>query len=235
MMRAKQFVIEWSNTAPGITDVLLSKGYTSLGKGVDQSAFLEPGGKSVLKIFGTQPGIGTLKFTPDQKMFIFWADYCKSHSANPFLPKFAGWETFEFDGDKYLQIRMERLAELPEETADALANISGDTESEIAGLRPEQAAHQVRQQQKDRRKEIGNDVLRSHYGSIESPARVAHSELAILLGKNYKLLVDTISKLHQIGNMKGWQFDLHGGNFMHRNDGTPVIVDPWVAPKHKQG
>jgi hypothetical protein len=31
------------------------------------------------------------------------------HQDNPFLPRFYGYESFEFDGDMYLQIRTEQL------------------------------------------------------------------------------------------------------------------------------
>jgi hypothetical protein len=32
----------------------------------------------------------------------------------------------------------------------------------------------------------------------------------------------------KIGKAKGYRWDMHGGNFMRRADGTPVINDPWV-------
>jgi len=35
--------------------------------------------------------------------------------------------------------------------------------------------------------------------------------------------------LAQIARKKGWGLDLHGGNFMLRKNGTPVINDPWVV------
>lgn len=82
----KQVLDEFSTMDNDIYKALAAKGYSWLGKGVDQEAYLEPGGKTVLKIFGTQGNQG--KLSADQKMFAEWADFCQKNSDNPFLPKF---------------------------------------------------------------------------------------------------------------------------------------------------
>ena len=54
-------------------------------------------------------------------------------------------------------------------------------------------------------------------------------KLLVMLGKKkFEELLYTIADVAHTGRDKGYTFDLHGGNFMHRNDGIPVIVDPWV-------
>lgn len=230
-MRAKQFIIEFSDTPAEISKIMQAKGYDLLGKGVDQTAFLEPGTGQVLKIFGTQRGTGTASFTRDQRMFIFWADYCKQHADNPYLPKFSGWETFDYKGDKYLQIRMERLIKLPRFDAEALENLAADNETYA---RPGSQSEKRIQGQNRRQREanIGNDSYINWQGKeVTVPTRQAHSELVILLGKQgYNLLLDTLRDLYSISKKQGWGYDLHAGNFMRRDDGDPVIVDPWVVP-----
>ena len=42
-------------------------------------------------------------------------------------------------------------------------------------------------------------------------------------------LLKTINDLDQIAKKQGWVLDLHEGNFMRRQNGHPVIVDPWVV------
>ena len=103
----QQVLDEFSTMARGIRKALEKKGYRALGAGVDQEAYLEPNGQTVLKIFGTQGN--TKKLSADQKMFAKWADFCQRNSDNPFLPKFSGWETFDYKGELYLQIRTEFL------------------------------------------------------------------------------------------------------------------------------
>ena len=50
----QQVLDEFSTMARGIRKELEKKGYQALGAGVDQEAYLEPDGRTVLKIFGTQ-------------------------------------------------------------------------------------------------------------------------------------------------------------------------------------
>jgi hypothetical protein len=106
ILKTKQELNE-SYVDPDIAKILKKKGYRLLGQGGDVMAFLEPGTGLVLKIFGTDTD--TKGFTKAQQAFFTWVKYCIAHSANPFLPQFSGYESFEFKGQTYLQIRQERL------------------------------------------------------------------------------------------------------------------------------
>lgn len=231
-MKSKQFITEFSTYDGEITRVMTKKGYKLLGSGVDQTAFLEPGTGQVLKIFGTQPGTGTERYSKDQLMFIYWANYCAAYKNNPFLPKFSGWETFDWKGNKYLQIRMERLGPLPDGWAQALSELAGDN---YTYEKDEYEAERERNKQiADRAAQIGTDNRDSWWGKKRerSQAQVAHNELVIQLGREgYDRLLHTLEDLFKTSRKKGWGYDLHGGNFMIRNDSTPVIVDPWVVPE----
>jgi hypothetical protein len=102
----EQVLDEYSNHDSGIKKALEKKGYKFLGVGIDQMAYLEPSTGYVLKIFGTRGG---KDFSQDQKMFFKFAKFCMEHQDNPFLPRFYGYESFEFKGNTYLQIRTEQL------------------------------------------------------------------------------------------------------------------------------
>lgn len=212
-MKSQEFIPEqeleeYSQTDVGIRRALEKKGYKFLAAGVDQSAYLEPGTNMVLKVFGTQEDSDN--FSEDHLMFFKWAKFCDKHKDNQFLPKFFGYDSFIFKGNRYLQIRQEKLYDLDQNTADLL----------------EELADQV---------EFGDDgygfntfvkLLPIEYGpEIEQ----AYKNLVILVGiKNVRKLYDTIKKINNIGDQNSWILDLHGSNFMKRVDGTPVIVDPWV-------
>ena len=111
---------ELSYTDPGIAQHMTSLGYRAAGAGKDQTTWIAPDG-SVVKIFGTQRG--QKGWTQDHRMFATWVQYCRKHAGNPYIPKFGGWRSFEFpegSGQKYLQIKMERLTPIRDATLRAV-------------------------------------------------------------------------------------------------------------------
>lgn len=220
MKTFKQYITEYSRTDPGVNQHLINLGYTKLGKGVDQTAWLAKDG-TVLKIFGADKQKRLDLFTKDHKMFAEWAKYCEQNSSNKFLPKFYGWETFEYSEQIYLQIKTERLHKLSLKVGLALQDVlafygtgvsqSKSIKQRMADMEPEEIGM------------AGND--RRSLNTVDGVA-----ELILLLGeKDFNLLYDTIVNIAEIGRRNRWGIDLHKGNFMMRNDGTPVIVDPFVV------
>jgi hypothetical protein len=204
----------------GIAMHMKNLGYKKLGSGVDQMAFEEPKTGEVIKIFGyTYEGDGS------HHMFETWARYCKKNHSNPFLPKFGGWKKFHFEDETYIQIRMERLIELPNELGLALENLARilrtcrDTDEmidEILNLVGEDSVP-------------SNHKLLTHNHDLFGSDMTEINKLAILLGKDFKKFLQTLANVIEIGDDNNFEIDLHAGNFMHRYDGHPVIVDPWVS------
>ena len=194
----QQMLDEFSTMARGIRKALEKKGYRALGAGVDQEAYLEPNGQTVLKIFGTQGN--TKKLSADQKMFAKWADFCQRNAGNPFLPKFSGWETFNYKGELYLQIRTEFLKP------------GGELGYDISVL--------------GRVLDSG----RSDYYSLEKDFPREYKRVARAVGEqNIPLLLNTLLELiHTTKKKKSYNWDLHAGNIMRRPNGQPVLNDPYV-------
>lgn len=197
----KEATIPRSQFAPGIREYLEDRGYKFLGKGVDQMAFLEPDSGWVLKIFGAgKDG----RPNPSHKMFFVWAQFCMAKPDNPFLPRFAGYEAFKWEGALYLQIRQERLWE-NFARAFAVANIT---------YRVEELAD--------------DDATDDEILKTVRSTRSKYSKLNYLDARSFDLLVKTITTLYRMGQKNRWFWDLHEGNVLFRADGTPVLVDPWV-------
>ncbi len=213
-MKINQIINEKSHIDPDIIDALIDKGYTQIGQGVDQTAFLEPETGLVLKIFGTQDNArapnsenSKPKFSRDQKMFFTWAKYCNDNSSNPYLPKFSGFESFYWNSKVYLQIRQELLFKLDKITAM---------------LCREMARYATAEYDFDRTADFMSSPEYWHQG--------AWDHLVNTLGsKGLRVLYKTIDNLDDIANQMRYELDLHQDNFMARADGTPVIVDPWVV------
>lgn len=231
MKSFKQFLNE-IKMDQGIHKHLLSLGYTFLGTGLDQQAYLEPGTGKVLKIFGAVPESGkkfkdASGFGLNHHMFKNWVQYCERNKSNIFLPRFDGWESFEYNGEKYLQIRMERLQKLPSklsEFLEALAYAAEDFPEEVQKIKQE-ITDNIGKLDPDKNTRLYNMTFASYGLKVFDEI----NELIILLGKDgFDKLFDTIIEISDLGKDLGYTQDLHGGNFMHRNDGVPVIVDPWV-------
>ena len=195
-----QQIQELSYTDPGVKNHLKKLGYRSAGEGGDQSTWLAPDG-TILKIFGTQEGRKGL--TEDHRMFIFWANFSKKNASNPYMPRFSAWKEFEFpqgSGQTYLQIRMEKLTELPEDTKELLDQFDWAVE---IGLSYSEL-HRIVAGKLGRKFATTNPLVKD------------------------ATLYNLIAKIKKIGNRHGWALDLHVDNYMSRG-GQVVIVDPWVA------
>ena len=214
-----EFNLQEADFDDGIIKHMQQLGYKKLGSGIDQMAFEEPNTGEVIKIFGYTSG-----HDKRHQMFERWANFCDENKSNPFLPKFSGWKKFNFNGQTYIQIRMERLIELPGKLADALQNIvnamlqygASRVAEEIIDLVGEHAVP------KD------HDFLDRNFDLFRDDMNEIN-KLAILLGDDFKTFLDTLVDIFKTTGKYKYGIDLHGGNFMHRYDGHPVIVDPWVV------
>jgi hypothetical protein len=202
---------------PDIDTILRKKGYKFLGKGVDQRVYDEPKSGLVLKIFGTSQGKSgsASELTNAQKSFKTFYDATQADPNNEFLPNIIAYTPFMFKGKPYLQIRMEKLFPftgpdvdewnytLAEFADDADRGIYKSGKAFVDGLE----------------KQINKDS----YGHTKYV-----QQLAILIGKEgLAKLYNTILMLKRIARKNKYVLDLHDGNFMLGNDGTPVISDPF--------
>jgi len=218
-MRATEFLTELE-VDRGILDIMRKKGYKELGHGQDQLVFLEPRTKMILKIFGTnssQSGsAGSTGLTFPQETFKAYADFCAANPDNPFLPYFSGWETFEFKGKRYLQIRCERLFKgsqhveffhMLEEIARAAKNDRNGAKAYLDDM-------------------IGDPDDDYNYNDVAD-----YGPMLTLIGgeEGFYKFWDTLYQLGKIADRGGFHVDLHDENFMLGSDGEIVISDPFFS------
>jgi hypothetical protein len=209
-MRLHEFseLQERSYTHPGIRAHLIALKYSPSGEGRDQTTWKSPEG-NILKIFGTQEG--QEGFTEDHKMFKAWTIYCKSHASNPYIPHFSDWIGFEYPlGSKqmYLQIKMEKLSEIPDEEIKELLE---QIDLAITEGRSYATFKRIVAQ------EMGTKFVTTTPW-VKDPT-----------------LFNTVLEINTIGNKHGWGLDLHHGcNYMMRGNQI-VIVDPWIVDPQGSG
>lgn len=218
-MRAEEFLSE-AYSDPSIANILKKKGYKKLGSGVDQTAYLAPDGM-ILKIFGTSTNSknGSIELTKSQKTFKAFADYCKQHPDNQFLPQFSDWNLFHYKGKPYLQIKMERLFPFT-------GGASGI--NDVLEYLAEKA--EISNSPKAKQKFI--DIYTTDkYWHVNERNQEAFNKLIGLVGEDgFNKLWDTIYDLGRVAVKIGLgNLDLHSGNFMLGGDGEIVISDPFFA------
>lgn len=200
----------------GISQYLANKGYQYLGGGIDKQAYLEPGTGQVLIVFGYRKG--QKDFSPDQRMFVDWINYCNKHRNNPHLPRFSGFESFQFHGQNYIQARMEALQELPESIAYIVGHIE-DLVNQVKAKNYNDAFHKL--------------AMWSGHASWEGDNPEQYdikSVIRYLGGKNKAIgLLQTVNTVAKFANKHGFSVDLHRGNYMARENGTIVVNDPFVV------
>lgn len=215
-MRAEEFLSE-AYSDPGIATVLKQKGYKKLGSGVDQTAYLAPDGM-ILKIFGTSQSSknGSIQLTRAQKTFKAYADYCKAHANNPFLPQFSDWNLFHYKGKPYLQIKMERLFPFTNGASGMNYVLSHLADKAERGNSPKQ------------KQEFIKGYVNRNWGQQNTDN---FNKLITLVGEDgFNKLWDTITDLKKVARKVGLgNLDLHSGNFMLGGDGEIVISDPFFA------
>lgn len=223
-MRATEFTTETDldemagKVHGGIRKELHNKGYRYLGGGIDKQAYLEPGTGQVLVIFGySKWAKGGSDFSVDQRMFVDWAKYCKKNQANPHLPRFSDWASFDYQGKRYLQIRMEPLQEL----SDYLKMLVVDLV---------EVAKYSKSNPKTAYKKIATFANHNLLDAGE-PDDLDHKEVVKKLGGEQAAyaLLKTVYDVKKFGKQHDFNIDLHGGNYMQRSDGTIVVNDPFVA------
>ena len=200
---------------PGIKKVLTQKGYKFLGHGQDQDAYLAPDG-TILKIFGFERGSQGLSL--GQRSFVDFANFCRANPNNPFLPQFGGWEPFDFQGQRYIQIKCERLFDLGKSklhgVAEQLENLVDDIDrwGAVKGLN-----------------NFLNDNVDDEYA--DTGYRNETGKLVMLMGGEgqLKLFAQTVEQLAKLARKRRYRLDLHSGNFMLGSDGEIVINDPFFT------
>jgi hypothetical protein len=212
---AKQGVEEMAGEIHGgVRKALMAKGYKYLGSGIDKQAYVEPGTGQVLIVFGYRKGMKD--FSPDQRMFIDWINYCNKNANNPHLPKFSGFESFQFGGQNYIQARMEPLRELPDEVGDLVGQLDQVTKKKYRDYRkPLQTAAQYATFQSA---EMGNNT----WYELEDVIEYLGGEQAA------EALLQTVYQVQKFARQHRFSIDLHRGNYMQRPDGTIVVNDPFV-------
>jgi hypothetical protein len=202
-----------------IVDTLQDAGYTMLGRGADASVWTKDE-STVIKIIMPD---SSDDITFAARTFYKFYEFCQKFDNFDCLPKFVSiggrhHTTFMLDGRQFIQIAMEKLHPIPEDTfKEAMVWILSDCASN--GMTWRQALLTVRKE------ETWEHWTGLMYGEIlHDLSMLSRKEV-----QEYAVLYSMMRLLYHTGRINKLGWDLHTENVMQRKDGTLVIIDPWFA------
>ena len=190
--------------AQEIERVLTRAGYTMLGGGADATAWARDDG-TVIKIIMSGEASDNKPAMKTFKRFFKLTQARPSPHWPRFLPmqdeqgQSSVFAKFRIGNRNYLQIAMERLAEINDQEAEIIQTMSAYIEDN---------------------RDLGQ-FLRSlsKYNYLRAWVQDNQKQIPGL----WQAMKDAHSKVNW-----DYEWDLHGGNVMKRSDGTYVITDPWI-------
>jgi len=222
-MRASEFAEAEEDTpnAKEISNTLQKAGYKQLGSGADSTVWSKDEG-SVIKIIMPEEGED---ITMAANTFYKFYEFCQKNKGIPNLPKFIDiggkhHATFEINGKEYLQIAMERLYPIPNNSVqEALVWALSDF---VANSIPWNKVVST----------LTNTDFFKHYDSpdIQQIQQLVRQTLSNKQEKEkYHYLYELMRLVYATGRINKVGWDLHTENVMMRKNGELVIIDPWFA------
>lgn len=222
--RTDEGIIEAEEDTPNareITNTLQKAGYKQLGSGADSTVWSKDEG-SVIKIIMPEEGEN---ITTAADTFYKFYEFCQKNKNIPNLPKFIDiggkhHSTFEINGKEYLQIAMERLYPIPNNTVqEALVWALSDF---ATGNTPWNKVVST----------LTNTDYFKHYESpdVQQIQQLVQQTLSNKQQNDkYHYLYELMRLVYATGRINKVGWDLHTENVMMRKNGELVIIDPWFA------
>lgn len=222
--RTDEGIIEAEEDTPNareITNTLQKAGYKQLGSGADSTVWSKDEG-SVIKIIMPEEGEN---ITTAADTFYKFYEFCQKNKNIPNLPKFIDiggkhHSTFEINGKEYLQIAMERLYPIPNNTVqEALVWALSDF---ATGNTPWNKVVST----------LTNADYFKHYESpdVQQIQQLVQQTLSNKQQNDkYHYLYELMRLVYATGRVNKVGWDLHTENVMMRKNGELVIIDPWFA------
>jgi hypothetical protein len=204
-----------------ISTTLQKAGYKQLGSGADSTVWSKDEG-SVIKIIMPEEGEN---ITTAANTFYKFYEFCQKNKDVPNLPKFIDiggkhHTTFEINGKEYLQIAMERLYPIPNNSVE---------EALVWALSDFVLSHTPWNK-------VVSTLINTDFFKNYETANVQQIEQAVKQtisnkqqNDKYHYLYELMRLVYATGRVNKVGWDLHTENVMMRKNGELVIIDPWFA------
>lgn len=210
--------IDFENHRKTVARIMNKHGYRKLGAGVDAMVFGKKGEGNVVKIIIPEDTI----IEQSENTFAEFMKFCKQNKRNPHLPKFVNlrMDPIVIDGEKFSLQGMERLKRLSADEEKIVFVMWKFLDDKKRNTTFERF---ITTYYKERIKDHGPTA---HPGLIKDELRINKK------AAKEERFFNTLKEVMLKGKQLGFTIDIfpgeYGTNVMKRDDGTLVIMDPWV-------
>ena len=208
-----------TSNAKAIATQLKAAGYSNVGTGADSTVWAKDD-SHIIKILMPED-LGTKA----EQVFRKFYEFAMSHQDLECIPRFNEINTIDINGKDYLQIEMERLAPIEKGTfmegvvwffSDfCQAQESWDKVDHAMGLSDTWEWYPYAKSSKS----IANVYIRQWQDLMYDKKSYSM----------YRQLYNVMKLLYNTGTINKFGWDLHTANVMQRQNGQPVIIDPWFS------
>ena len=200
-----------------ISNQLRAAGYHHVGSGADATVFAKDDSHVIKILMPEDAG------SKAEQVFRKFYEFSIAHQDLACVPRFNEVNTIDINGKDYTQIEMEKLS--PIQTDSFVEGLIWLLSDYTSTLTPWETIERELAEPKTWEiysSKYANTFARTWQSLLENPASKKTYAM-------YKQLYTVMQILYNTGRINKFGWDLHTANVMQRQNGQPVIIDPWFS------
>jgi hypothetical protein len=192
-------------------------GYSQIGSGADATVWAKDGSHVIKILMPEDAG------SRAEQIFRKFYEFSMAHQDLACVPKFNEVNTVDINGKGYTQIEMERLAPIEEGTfMQGIVWLLSDYVTEQTAWETIERELAMPDTWEIYSQKYRNTLAKTWQSLLKNPDGKKTYAM-------YRQLYNVMKLLFVAGAINKFGWDLHTANVMQRNNGQPVIIDPWFS------
>ena len=219
-MRVNEFVTEAeadTQNSRQLAKEFRQLGYSQIGSGADATVWARDDSHVIKILMPEDAG------SRAEQIFRKFYEFSMAHQDLACVPRFNEVNTIDINGKDYTQIEMERLAPIePDTFMEGIVWLLSDYVTEQTPWPTIERELAMPDTWEIYSPNYANALAKTWQSLLENPA--GRKTYAM-----YRQLYNVMKLLFTTGTINKFGWDLHTANVMRRNNGQPVIIDPWFS------
>lgn len=192
-------------------------GYSQIGSGADATVWAKDDSYVIKILMPEDAG------SRAEQIFRKFYEFSMAHQDLACVPRFNEVNTIDINGQDYTQIEMERLAPIEKGTfMEGIVWLLSDYVAEQTPWPTIESELAIPDTWEMYSPNYANALAQTWQSLLENPAGRKTYVM-------YRQLYNVMKLLFTTGTINKFGWDLHTANVMRRNNGQPVIIDPWFS------